>query len=150
MKLKILEVREASGETLSSPQSVATLMSEEGKADRECLWILHLNRGNRIIEKELVSMGALTHTIAEPRGIFKKAIIQDTSSIITVHNHPGGQIRPSFEDRELWKRLDEAGELLGITVLDNIIITPSGDYYSSKESQPLNGGYKHGEERKDN
>lgn len=150
MKLKILEVREASGETLSSPQSVATLMTEEAKADRECLWILHLNRGNRIIEKELVSIGTLTRTVAEPREIFKKAIIQDTASIITVHNHPGGQTKPSVEDREFWKRLDEAGELLGIRFLDHIIITPAGDYYSSRETPTLNGGYKNGQERKGN
>ncbi|MBI5374217.1 MAG: JAB domain-containing protein [Candidatus Schekmanbacteria bacterium] len=135
MKLKILEVREASGEIVASPRAVANVMAEEGRADREYLWVLHLNRGNRIIEKELISIGTLTRTVAEPREIFKKAIIQDTSSIITVHNHPGGQTKPSFEDKELWKRLDEAGELIGIDVIDNIIITPSGNYFSTKENQ---------------
>lgn len=133
MKLKILEVREASGGPVCSPDVVAEMMREEGRADRECFWILHLNGRNRVIEKELVGIGTVTSALVHPREVFKKAIILGAASIITIHNHPGGIADPSPEDRTIWKRLDETGEILGISVTDHLIITPSGEYYSQKE-----------------
>lgn len=138
MKLKILQVREASGGPICSPDVVAELMREEGRADRECFWVLHLNGRNRIIEKELVAIGTVTSTLVHPREVFKKAIILGAANIITMHNHPGGIADPSPEDRTIWKRLDESGKLLGITVLDHIIIIASGGYYSEKSGKYFN------------
>lgn len=135
MKLKILEVREASGGPVCSPDVVAEMMREEGRADRECFWILHLNGRNRVIEKELVGIGTVTSALVHPREVFKKAIILGAASIITIHNHPGGIADPSQEDRTIWKRLDETGEILGISVTDHLIITSSGEYYSQKEGK---------------
>lgn len=153
MLIKILEVREASGEIVGSPNAVALIMSEEARADRECFWVLHLNTKNQVIEKELVSIGTLNASLVHPREVFKKAIVNGTASIITVHNHPSGQIEPSEKDREIWERLDSAGEILGIIVLDHIIITSNGAYYSSKEKgykTKLKGGYSNGKENKIN
>ncbi len=135
MKLKILQVREASGGPICSPDVVAEMMREEGRADRECFWVLHLNVRNRVIEKELVAIGSVASTIVCPREVFKKAIILGAANIITMHNHPGGIADPSPEDRTIWKRLDEVGEILGIGILDHLIVTPSGEYYSQKEGK---------------
>lgn len=135
MKLKLLKIRETSGEIVYSPQVVASVMSEEAKADRECFWILHLNVSNKIIEKELVSIGTATSSLIHPREVFKKAILNGATGIITIHNHPGGQTQPSKEDRAIWQKLDEAGKVLGIGVLDHLIITPSGECYSEKEGK---------------
>jgi DNA repair protein RadC len=108
-------------------------MAEEGKADREAMWVLHLNTKNKIIEKELVSLGSLDSSIAHPREVFRKAVINSSSCIITVHNHPSGEPIPSAEDYQTWNNLVKAGEILSIHVIDNMIITPNGRYYSSKE-----------------
>lgn len=132
MKLKILQIREATGQNLKSAQAIADLMAEEGKADRECFWVLHLDAQLKVIEKELVAMGTLDSAVIHPREVFKGAIINSAHSIITLHNHPGGGVDPSDEDKVMWARLNEAGELLLIPVLDNIIITPAGKYYTEK------------------
>jgi len=135
MKLKILQVREASGGPICSPDVVAEMMREEGRADRECFWVLHLNVRNRVIEKELVAIGSVANTVVHPREVFKKAIILGAANIITMHNHPGGIADPSPEDRTIWKRLNEVGEIMGIGILDHLIVTPSGEYYSQKEGK---------------
>ena len=132
MKLKILQIREPQGDAVSSPDGVAKMMSAEAKADRECFWILHPNPANRIIEKELVSMGTLSSSLIHPREVFKKVIVNGAAGIITVHNHPGDQPQPSRDDYAIWERLDEAGKILGIVITDHLIITPSGKYYSRK------------------
>ncbi len=130
MDIKLLRVKEASGEAISSPDIVAEIMKEEAQIDRECFWVLHLNSSNKIIEKELVSMGVVDSSLVHPREVFKKAIINSAKCIITVHNHPGDKAEPSPQDLEIWETLNKSGKLLGIKVLENIIITPSGSYYS--------------------
>jgi DNA repair protein RadC len=137
MNLKLLRVKEASGESISSPDAVARIMREEAKADRECFWILHLNVRNMIIEKELVSIGTANSSLVHPREVFKKAIVNGAKGIITVHNHPGGSTDPSYHDLEIWKKLKKSGEILGIEVMDNIILTPSGSYYSENTENCL-------------
>lgn len=133
MEVNFLQVKETSGDAVHSPNTVVSLMVEEARADRECFWVLHLNAGNKIIEKELVSIGTVNNSLVHPREVFKKAILNGATGIITIHNHPGGQAQPSKEDKVIWERLDEAGKILGITVLDHLIITPSGAWYSREE-----------------
>jgi len=134
MKIKLLQVKESTGNSVSSARMVAELMAEEAKADRECFWVLHLNAKNEIIEKELVSMGTVSSSLVHPREVFKKAILNGSSSIITVHNHPSSNPAPSKDDRIIWTRLDEAGKIMGIQVLDHLIVSPSGKYFSGKEN----------------
>ncbi len=149
MELKILRVRESSGDSIRSPDALVSLMTEEAKADRECFWVFHLNTGNQVIEKDLVSIGTLSSSLVHPREVFKKAILNSAARIITVHNHPGGQSFPSKDDGITWGRLDEAGKLLGITVLDHLIITPSGKFFSSyQEIYSKEKGGKHNEEER--
>ena len=90
--------------------------------DREQFMILHLDAKNRIIKEDVVSIGALTGTIAHPREVFKSAIKESAHSVILVHNHPSGDPTPSDEDLKMTERLSEAGEILGIKVLDHVIV----------------------------
>ncbi len=136
MNLKILQVKEAKGELVNSPQSIAKIMNVEAKADREHFWVLHLNTKNKVIEKELVSIGSLNNALVHPREVFRKAVINSTSSIITVHNHPSNTLKPSSEDLEIWEKLKEAGKVLAIELIDNLIITPDGSYWSQHENKP--------------
>jgi DNA repair protein RadC len=132
MKLRLLYVKEAKGDLASSPSEVCRLMKAEAQADRECFWVLHLNTKLQIIEKELVAMGALDQAVVHPREVFRKAVINSTAKIITVHNHPSGSTELSPEDLSTWQKLKAAGEILAIEVIDNIIISKEG-YSSQKE-----------------
>ena len=91
-------------------------------SDREHFMILHLDTKNRVIKDEIVSVGALTGTIAHPREVFKSAIKESAHSVILVHNHPSGDPTPSDEDLKMTERLIESGEILGIKVLDHVIV----------------------------
>lgn len=138
MKLKLLAIREPNGVSLLSPQCAALAMQVEAKADRECFWVLHLSSDHRVIEKELVAIGTINSALIHPREVFKKAIVTSAVIILTVHNHPSGNLAPSPEDEVLWKRLDRAGRLLGIATLDHLIIGPKGGYYSRRENSGKN------------
>ena len=133
MDIKLLQIKEAKGNPIDSPELVAKLMSGESKMDREAFWVLHLNTKNRLIEMELVAVGILDRSVIHPREVFKKAILNSSHGIITVHNHPSGDPSPGQEDEEIWQRLKQAGEIIGIEVLDNLIITPNGKFYSEKQ-----------------
>lgn len=135
MELQLLRIRDSTGVTIDSPEVVAEIMTQEAKADRECFWVLHLSNGSRIIEKELVSIGTLNSSLIHVREVFKKAIINGAAAIITVHNHPSGSLKPSKEDNEIWQKLNEAGELLGIDVVDHVIITPDEKLYSERANK---------------
>ena len=87
----------------------------------EEFWVIILNRANRVIRKWRISSGGISGTVADPRLIFKNALESYASSIILVHNHPSGAIKPSQADISLTKKLKQAGELLEIPVLDHLI-----------------------------
>ncbi|GJM78144.1 hypothetical protein HMSSN139_06400 [Paenibacillus sp. HMSSN-139] len=94
--------------------------------------ILILNTKNRILSKEVISIGTLNSAIVHPREVFKPAIIKGAASIICVHNHPSGDPAPSSEDKKLTERLIQSGEIIGIDVLDHVVIGTEG-YVSLKE-----------------
>ena len=103
--------------------------------DREVFMIILLDTRNRVLKDEIVSIGTLNSCMSHPREIFKSAIREGCNSLILVHNHPSGDCSPSSEDLEVTKKLMEAGELLGIKVLDHLIV---GDtYYSYSNKQQL-------------
>lgn len=131
-RAKLLKIREGQGDPISSPALVAKLMAKESKRDRETFWVLHLNVRNQLVEKELVAIGTLNNTVIHPREVFKKAILNSAATIITVHNHPSGDASPSKDDREVWAKLREAGKIIGIPVVDDLIVTPGGAFYSEK------------------
>jgi DNA repair protein RadC len=75
-----------------------------------------------VIGFNLVAIGTLTSALVHPREVFKAAILANAAAIILVHNHPSGDPEPSAEDRALTSRLKEAGEILGIRILDHVVI----------------------------
>lgn len=101
---------------------------------KEHFYALYLDTKNQIIEEKLVSKGILNASLIHPREVFNPAIRASSNSVILVHNHPSGNYAPSKEDKEVTKLLDNAGNLLGINVLDHIIIGKDG-YYSFKENE---------------
>ena len=89
----------------------------------EEFWILLLNRANEVIRPVQISSGGVSGTVADPKLIFKHAIEQLACALILVHNHPSGNLAASQADRDLTKKLKEAGRLLDIPILDHLIFT---------------------------
>jgi DNA repair protein RadC len=104
--------------------------------DREQFLIACLDVKHAIIGVSIVSIGPLTLSIVHPREVFKAAILLNTAAIICAHNHPSGDQEPSSEDRVLTVRLRQAGELLGITVLDHIILGDDRTYSFADQGRP--------------
>lgn len=89
---------------------------------KEHVVALLLDGKNRVIREVPISEGSLNQSIVHPREVFNPAVRESAAAIILVHNHPTGDPSPSREDMELTRRLKEAGELMGIRVLDHVII----------------------------
>jgi DNA repair protein RadC len=121
---------DAPREILSDSVGVARVLAPQFEGlDREKFIVLLLDAKHRVIGVNTVSIGSLTASIVHPREVFKPVIAGNAAAIILAHNHPSGDSAPSPEDVELTKRLREAGELLGIRVLDHVILG-EGSHYS--------------------
>lgn len=105
-------------------------------SDREQMVVCCLDTKNQPTSISIVSIGSLNSAIVHPREVYKTAILSNSSSIIISHNHPSGNTDPSHEDIVLTNRLDEAGKIIGIKLLDHLIIG-YGTYYSFKEEGML-------------
>jgi DNA repair protein RadC len=116
----------------TAPQQVYETFSFLMKETKEMFITLHLDGKNRIICMDLVSIGSLNQSIVHPREVFKTALLSNAAAIILVHQHPTGDPSPSSEDLSITKRLKEAGEFMGIKVLDHIIVG-DGEYLSFVE-----------------
>lgn len=116
------------GTRFTSPNQVYETFSFLMKETKEMFLTLHLDGKNRIICMDLVSIGSLNQSIVHPREVFKTALLSNAAALILVHQHPTGDPSPSSEDISITRRLKEAGDLLGIKVLDHIII---GETYMS-------------------
>lgn len=105
-------------------------------ADREMLVVLALNNQMEPQALEIAAVGGLNHCYIEPREIYKLAILNNAAAIICFHNHPSGDCKPSKEDRLITDRLKKAGEILGITLIDHLIIGEDS-FYSLREKEQL-------------
>jgi DNA repair protein RadC len=93
---------------------------------KEVFKVLLLNRANRLIKEVTISEGTLDASVVHPREVFREALLEPTSSVILIHNHPSGNATPSEEDLQITRQLVEAGRLLGIKVHDHIILAGEG------------------------
>ena len=118
---------------ISSPKDAYEMIKEQLEGlDREQFIIACLNTKNEPTNITVVSVGSLNKAIVHPREVFKTAILSNAASIMAFHNHPSGETTPSQQDIQLTSRLYEAGELLGIKLLDHLIIG-DGTFTSLKE-----------------
>lgn len=92
--------------------------------------ILLLDRSHRVLGRYLVSQGGVSSTVVDAKIVFACALKCRASSLILAHNHPSANLRPSQADRDLTQKLKQCGELLGIAILDHLILSPEGGYYS--------------------
>lgn len=95
----------------------------------EEFWVVYMNKGNRVIAKERISVGGVAGTVFDLKIIAHKGISLLASSVIMCHNHPSGNTKPSKEDKAITQKMFEAGKILEINMLDHIIITDNA-YFS--------------------
>lgn len=120
---RLASVSESERPTIRGPEDAAAVVMEEMRhLDREHFCALLLNTKHQVVARETISIGTLNTSVVHPRELFKTAIKRSASAVILVHNHPSGDPTPSREDRDITRRLQEAGSIIGIEVLDHIII----------------------------
>jgi len=102
-------------------------------ARKEHFLVLCLNARRQLLRIETVSVGTLSASLVHPREVFAPAISNGAAAVVVVHNHPSGDPSPSAEDRESTRRLQRAGELMGIPVADHVIVSESS-FFSFRES----------------
>ncbi len=115
---------------ITSSKAVFELMQPIiGDLPHEEFWVLYLNNSNKVIYKTQISKGGITGTVVDKRLVFKIALEQHAISIILSHNHPSGKLEASEADKQITKKIKEAGLCLDILVLDHLIITEKS-YFS--------------------
>ena len=127
-------------ELIQTANDAIFLMQKELRnCDRETFCALHLNAKGKPLSMSIISIGELTSTIVHPREVFKASILSNASAVIFMHNHPSGELTPSEEDKKATKRLEMAGQILGIPVVDHIIVGENKEnYYSFHANDILN------------
>ena len=131
---RALKVKEETLPVIRSVKDVIAQFSYLRDKAREHLAALYLNARNEVIFKKHPFVGTLDANIAHPREVFKHALEQNAASVILIHNHPSGDPEPSKADLEITKRIQKAGQIMGIEVLDHIIITKT-KIFSFKEKK---------------
>lgn len=120
----------------NSRDAYVLMRPEIAHLGHEEMWILLLNRANRVIKLYQVSRGTTTATLFDLKGILKEALLEQAEGLIMVHNHPSGNCRPSGQDDTITLRCREACRTLDLRLLDHLIITPE-KYYSYKDEDRL-------------
>lgn len=109
-------------EEVTSPESAADVLGPMFVGtDREQCVMLLLDSKHRVRAMHLVSVGSVDHTFMSPREILREALLAGASAIVLGHNHPSGDPTPSRDDELVTKRIVQAGELVGIDVLDHMV-----------------------------
>ena len=111
---------------IDSPEKAAEQLSDIRDKKQEYFVCLTLDGANRLIAKRIITIGTLTSSLVHPREVFAEAISDRAASIIVAHNHPSGTLTPSSADSEVTQRLEEAGVVLGIKLVDHLIVSSSG------------------------
>ena len=112
---------------IRGPDDVVALVGARLRKEvREHFLVLLLNARHEVTGQETVSIGSLNASIVHPREVFRPAVLASAAATVLVHNHPSGDPEPSEEDLSITKRLVEAGELIGIQVLDHVIVASRG------------------------
>ena len=99
----------------------------------EEMYLMLLNRGNRVLGIMKISQGGTSGTVVDPKIVFQAALKANAASFLLSHNHPSGNIQPSEADKALTKQLVQAGKFLEISFLDHLILTPDGFYSFADE-----------------
>ena len=117
---------------IESAEDVHRELQEYAHKKQEYLVALTLDGASHLIEKRVITVGTLNQSLIHPREVFADAVADRAAGVIIAHNHPSGVLEASLEDRRATQRLREAGEIMGIELLDHVILSKNG-YLSLRE-----------------
>jgi DNA repair protein RadC len=121
-------------QSIRTPPGAVALGKKCIKDDsKEHFLAFFLDARHRALGRSVVSIGTATASLVHPREVYQPAVGLGAVAVILLHNHPSGDPTPSAEDRAVTKRLREAGEILGIRLIDHVVFTNGDDYYSFQE-----------------
>lgn len=124
--------------TLNSPEDVRNLLTKSMEMHleaEEVLIMVTVDTKHRVTGIFEVSRGSLSSSLVHPREVFKRALLMNAAGIFVAHNHPSGDVAPSRDDIAITERLQKAGEILGVSLLDHLVIGDTPErYYSFKEA----------------
>jgi len=145
IRVREVEVKYKTTQTLPEPRRIANssdifnMFRDRMMRERvEIFCVLLVNSKNQLIGLDPVSRGSLSTSIVHPREVFSNAIRLQAAAIVLMHNHPSEDPAPSREDRDCTHRLNEAGKLLGVRVLDHVVFG-GADYYSFADAGQMEG-----------
>ena len=117
------------GLKIKFPADILPLIQHYGDRKQEHFLCVSINGANEVMNVRVITIGLVNKSQVHPREVFADAIAERASALIVAHNHPNGELRPSDEDRQITKRLQDAADILGLKLLDHIIFNAKG-YYS--------------------
>ena len=127
MKYEVVSERRIKYEvTIRTPADAYQVLERYRTRRREHFFVLTLDGSHGITAVRIVAIGIVNRSLVHAREVFRRAIIDNAAAIVVAHNHPSGSLEPSDEDHEVTRRLGEAGQLLGIPILDHLIISRNG------------------------
>ena len=141
VRIKLIDDTPLFGNELiqSADDAIFLMQKELRNCDRETFCALHLNAKGKPLSMSVVSVGSLNSTLVHPREVFKASILSNAAAVIFMHNHPSGDLTPSEDDKRTTKKLEKAGKILGIRVVDHIIVGENKEnYYSFHANDILN------------
>lgn len=115
------------------PSDLVPVLARYAGRRQEHFLAISLDGAHQILRIKIISVGLLNRTIAHPREVFRPAILDSSAAIILAHNHPSGNTDPSPEDKDLTRRMIEAGKIIGIPILDHLVFSREG-YFSFQEA----------------
>lgn len=134
MKLYVKE--KVTGLKIKSAKDVFETIKELGKTDQESVWVVGYDSGNKEIFRGCIFLGGLNSAIVDLKILFKRVLVAGCASFILIHNHPSGELNPSFEDKTLTEKIKQAAQLLQVNFLDHIIIGDD-EFFSFMEDGSL-------------
>ena len=133
---KRMQSRKADNKVIKCSEDIYNVMHRYlQNLDHEECWVIFLNQSGKIIRKQRVSVGGLASTQVDVRLILREALKVCATSLILVHNHPSGNVRPSSDDDRLTMSLQQASKILNIKMLDHVIYTDYNNYSYADEGR---------------
>ena len=126
MRYDLVAERKGPETKIGKAQDVWDATKRFHRARKEHFLVLTLNGAHQVIRLRIVSIGIMNRCIVHPREVFLPAIQDGSAAVILAHNHPSGQLEASEEDKQMTRRLVDAGQILGIPVLDHLILSKNG------------------------
>ena len=129
-------VREAGKERVISPADVYRVCADIADLAQESFHVLCLGSKNNLINRHMVSLGTVDTALVHPREVFRPAITDGAAAVLCAHSHPSGDPTPSAEDIRITRQLVQAGQIIGIKVLDHVVIGRAVEPVGNQSGRP--------------